>query len=157
MEKDLENRQQCSLITKILFIMVSPKLFLMAIFALANLIGNSNLRYNAKETWFLSFSCGDIIFWRFSFYFETDMKTATFKVILPNFKEKYWPTGFFSANSHCTPTLYITHTKLIFIRSIWNVEIKQNFHLFLIYRTHMLDGRPIIQRKLLGNWEFNGL
>ena len=68
---------------------------------------------------FQSFSCVDIILCSFGFYFETEMKTAIFKVILPDFVErKYLSTGDFSVNNRCTPLLSISQTEFIFMRNI---------------------------------------
>ena len=47
---------------KILFILGSPKMFMMAIFTLANLSGNSIFQHYAEKNQFPYFSCVDLIF-----------------------------------------------------------------------------------------------
>ena len=137
--------------------MESPKLFMMVIFDFVDLIGKANFQISIKSIHFPYFSCGDIIFWRLSICFEIEMKTAIFKLILPNFiEEKYHSKGYFYINNHLTSTLSIAQTNYISV--FWNVKMTQKCHLFWSYRTYILvqrsqntPTRPKIQQKLLVN------
>ena len=143
--------------------MESPILFMMVIFDFADLIGKSNFQISIKSIHFPYFSCGDIIFWRLSICFEMDMKTAIFKLILPNFiEEKYHSKGYFYINNHLTSTLSIAQTNYISV--FWNVKMTQKCHLFWSYRTYILVRRsktnstgPKIHKNLLGNGAVKGL
>ena len=59
----------------------------MANFALTNLDENANSQTSEKKTQFFSFSCVDFFLKMLSFYFDTEIKTASLRVILPNLGE----------------------------------------------------------------------
>ena len=67
LEKYAAKRQQRSLISKILLMMGYPKLFMVAIFSGANLIGNYNFQNFIKRPSFRT-SIVEILFFEVSFY-----------------------------------------------------------------------------------------
>ena len=68
MGKYLEKRQQHFLISRILFMMGSTKMFLMATFALSNLIGNSNFQNSVQRPSFCTLVV-EIMFLKIQFVF----------------------------------------------------------------------------------------
>ena len=119
MEKELIKRQKYLLISKELFIMGSPRLFMMSKMSLykpdlQRQFSKFCIKYPAYIFWLLG-----IILSRLSCYFETDTKIYILKVISPNLiEEKYLSIGDLSVNTHWTSKLSIVQIKVIFVRNI---------------------------------------
>ena len=114
---------------------------MIVIFDLVNLIGNSNFQNSAKKTHFCTFIL-ELLFWRFSFHFETEMKTYIINFFCLISYRKNTGEQDISPKIFTGPLHFQLPKQILFSWEIvWNLKMTQKCHLFWSYRTHILVQR----------------